>query len=267
MPRQYPLPPPLRITTPCFPFTWLVTTAASGCSSRYLHYLGGGQGRQLQDFRLQAFKNKGFRPHITNEFHLNRSHISRSAILALSLATSQAVSAQQAVPLKGYVGIGAGQTSFGYDSEQCTSDTGLPCDLETSDRSMKIYGGIGLGQQAALEITYYDLGSLEGTAGPVSLEEEQTALSVAVLGIAPFNEQVGGFFKIGLFSSDLEATATGPGGSVTMSDSSRKFLLGLGLNANFNSNVGLRLEYEHLVEAGDGESDIGVATASLRLMF
>lgn len=191
----------------------------------------------------------------------------RATFIALSMtaASTAAHAADAAAP---YVGLGAGQTSFGFDSEQCTADTGLTCDIESSDSGIKIYAGISLGEKFAVEAAYHDLGTLAGTVGGIiAIEEEQTAVSLSLLGIAPFNENLGGLFKLGYYSSSLEATATGPGVTATLSDTSRGFLLGAGLNANFNQNVGIRLEYEHLVNAGDSETDVGVASASLRLMF
>lgn len=47
----------------------------------------------------------------------------------------------------------------------------------------------------------------------------------------------------------------------------RGFMPGAGLEASVNPNFGLRLEYEHLIKAGDTETDIGVATASLQLRY
>lgn len=191
----------------------------------------------------------------------------RASFIALAIAAAS-TTAHAGAATTPYVGLGAGQTSFGYDSEQCTTDTGMTCNLESSDSGMKIYAGASFGQKLAVEAAYHDLGTLAGTVGgTVAIAEEQTAVSLSLLGLTPFNENLGALFKIGYYSSTLEAVATGPGGTIAMSDTSRGFLLGAGLNANFNQNVGIRLEYEHLVNAGDSETDIGVASASLRLMF
>lgn len=191
----------------------------------------------------------------------------RASWIALSIAAASTTAhADDAVTP--YVGIGAGQTSFGFDSEECTRATGMTCDIESSDSGMKIYAGASFGQKLSVEATYHDFGTLEGTvSGGIAIAEEQTAVSLSVLGTTPFNENVGGIFKLGYYSSTLDATVTGPGGSVPLSDTSRGFMLGAGLNVNFNHNVGIRLEYEHLVNAGDSETDVGMASASLRLMF
>lgn len=188
---------------------------------------------------------------------------------ATPAAATAAAPAAAAPGPRVYVGIGTGRTTFGYDSEQCTRDTGLSCNLESTDTGTKLYVGATLTPNVAIEGSYYDLGSLEGTAagGLVSLKEDQTALSVALLGLAPFNDNVGGLLRIGYYSSSVDATGSGPGGSVSMSDSSSGFELGAGLNVNFNRNVGVRLEYERLFEAGDSATDVSLASASLRLTF
>lgn len=193
--------------------------------------------------------------------------LSRLALLATALtAAGTAAAASDFAP---YVGGGAGVSRFGYDSEQCTADAGLPCQVDQSDTGFKIFGGIKLNaSQGLVEVAYYDFGTLTGdVSGLVTLEETETAFALS-MGVTPvLTEGVEGLLRFGLYGADLEATATGPGGSYTATDSTSGLMLGAGATIAFNDNAALRIEYEHFLDAGDVDTDLGIATASLVFSF
>lgn len=194
--------------------------------------------------------------------------LSRLSFVATLLASSPVAFAETETPTRAYVGIGVGMSHFGYDSGKCARDTGLTCEIDNKDSTVKLYGGINVTPQAAIELSSYDLGSLTGTVGGlVQVTEEQSSLALSVVGGTDASQPLGFFARFGLHRTDLEASATGPGGSFSLSDNASGILFGLGLRADINRNVGVRAEWERLSEAGDAASDIDVLSASLRVMF
>ncbi len=172
---------------------------------------------------------------------------------------------------KGYIGLGAGGTHFGYTSSQCSTDTGYNCTITSSDTGAKIFGGYNISPNAAVEVSYIDFGSLTGTVvapgGNADLEESETAFSIALIGIAPVAKDFSLSAKVGYFSADASVTARGPGGSVTLSETARNFLIGAGAGFNFTPHVAGKIEFEHFVKAGDSESNIDLGSISLAYNF
>lgn len=187
----------------------------------------------------------------------------RLSLLALCLALAPAAHAG------GYIGLGAGSVSYGYDSEQCTTDTGMPCEIDSNASGTKVYGGFAPKPDVFFELAFYDLGTMEGSiAGGLALvEEDVSAVALSMGGLIGDNPTLQFLIKGGLFSSSLDATAVGPGGTATVSDSTTSVMLGGGLLVRLNDHVQLRAEYEHFVDGGDSESDIGLASASLAVAF
>lgn len=187
----------------------------------------------------------------------------RLSLLALCLALAPAAHAG------GYIGIGAGSVNYGYDSEQCTTDTGMRCEIDSNSSGAKIYAGLNPTPDAFVELAFYDLGTMEGSiAGGLALvEEDASAVALSLGGLIGDNPTLKFMIKGGLFSSSLDATATGPAGTYSVSDSTTGVMLGGGLLVHLNDHVHLRAEYEHFVDGGDAESDIGLASASLAVAF
>lgn len=200
-----------------------------------------------------------------------RAPLFRLALLATALATAgSAAAANDFVP---YVGVGAGVAHYGYDSEMCASDIGGSCELDQNDTGLKVFGGVRLNaSQGIVEVAYYDFGTLSGNGvspilGPVQIEEEQTAVALS-MGVTPaLAEGLEGLLRFGLYSADVEARVDSAVGSGTVSDSTSGLMLGGGIVFHATDKAALRLEYEHFLDAGDSETDLGIATAAIMLSF
>lgn len=196
----------------------------------------------------------------------------RTALLALSLASAGTAFAADAAP-RVFVGAGAGSVHYGYDSAQCSADlaaiVSAPCTVDDQGRGIKLYGGVQLSPHVAVEAGYHDLGRLKGKVptASVSVKEEQAAFTAALAGTLPLGERFAVFGKLGYFRASLEAEATGPGGTVEMSDDTSNVLLGGGVRLMANERVGTRVEYELYKKAGDSETDIDATTVSFFVLF
>lgn len=195
--------------------------------------------------------------------------MTRTLILGLLLALPTAALAESPPSTTAYLGIGGGSARYGFDSDLCQAQTMTTCEVDGTDTGFKVFAGLRADGSAVVEIAYYDFGALTADVGggAVMVEEEQSAIALAAAGLLPFSEQAGLLFKAGIYSADLDATATGPGGSATFSDSASGLMLGAGLWVQAANQIGLRVEYEHFSEAGDSETDLGMASASLVVSF
>jgi hypothetical protein len=76
-----------------------------------------------------------------------------------------------------------------------------------------------------------------------------------------------------MWNLDFDATASGPGGTATASESESGVsgLLGAGVSINFGRKIALRAEYERHFDVGDedttGTSDIDMFSASMVFRF
>lgn len=190
----------------------------------------------------------------------------RPTLLALMLASAGQSHADEP---RFFLGLGAGNVNYGFDSELCSTQLGASCEIDNQDRGLKLFAGAYITPTLMVEASLYDFGTLKGTvpARGVTLTEEQTAFAAALGGILPLGEHFALTAKAGLFSTVLESTASGPGGTITISDDARNLMLGGGVRLNASANVGLRVEYEFFNAAGDSETDISMATASVVVAF
>jgi len=197
----------------------------------------------------------------------------RTVFLALALASAATAVAAEATAPRAFLGAGVGSVHYGYDSAQCSADlaplVAAPCTIDAQGRGIKLYGGVQVSPYVAVEAAYHDLGRLRGKvpAASVSVQEDQAAFSAAVAGLLPLGERFTAFAKLGLFRATLDATATGPGGTVELSDEASNLLLGGGVRLMANDHVGTRVEYELYKKAGDSETDIDAATVSFFVLF
>jgi hypothetical protein len=193
-------------------------------------------------------------------------------LLALSLVASGTAFAAEAAP-RVLVGAGIGSVHYGYDSARCTTDlaatVGAPCTVDGQGRGLKLYGGVQFTPYVAVEAGYHDFGTLKGKVptAAVTVKEEQAAFTLALAGTLPLGEHFAAFGRIGYFRASLDATASGPGGTATLSDETGNVLLGGGVRLMANDRIGTRVEYELFQKAGDGETDIDAATVSFFVLF
>jgi OmpA-OmpF porin, OOP family len=195
-----------------------------------------------------------------------------TAIATLFVATAS-MTAVASESSEGYVGI---------SYSKATIDTGISsttgtASLDESDNSIKIFAGLNIDDNFAVEGHYIDFGeaSLSGNNGDTFVENGTTyqflttasikvaAESYGVAGLYKFNldKSVTPFVKLGLHK--WEATATVNAGSVTGSgtvDGTDPFY-GVGVSASVSDNIDVRAEFERF-EADSEDFDyksIGVA--------
>lgn len=187
----------------------------------------------------------------------------RLSLLALCLALAPAAHAG------GFVGIGFGSVGYGYDSGECTADLGMSCEVDGNSSGGKLVAGLNPTPTSLVEISAYDLGTMQASVGGglARVDEDVSAVALSIGGLVPLNDVAHISLKGGFFSSSLDATAVGPGGTATVSDDTSGILLGAGVLIRINDVVSARAEYEHFAGGGDSDSDIGLASASLLLTF
>jgi OOP family OmpA-OmpF porin len=137
--------------------------------------------------------------------------------------------------------------------------TGFSSSLKKSDTAYKLELGYKYNQNLAVEVGYVDLGkatytaSLSGVTANASVKP--SGFKAAVVGILPIDKSFSVFGKVGAIAAKVDASvlATGPGGSLSLSDSSTKgkATWGFGATYNINNMVGIRAEFEQFVKLGD----------------
>lgn len=161
-----------------------------------------------------------------------------------------------------YVGIGVGQTKLDVSS----ADTGDPDKLDDSDTGIKVFGGVKINPNFAIEFGYINMG--EGVAtfnGPpaVSITAESSSLFAAVMGIIPIDKQFEFFGKLGFHFWQSDFTLSGVSGSGD--GDGTDLMYGIGLAYNITPTVSVRVEYENYTNVGDGATltAAGLGTATM----
>lgn len=184
-----------------------------------------------------------------------------------------------------YVLGSVGQSSFSDDKStvddalRSVGVTNLSSSLDKSDTGYKLQVGYQFTPNLAIEGGYVNLGkekySATFTGGTASADAKASGWNIDALGIWPVNDSFSVFGKIGLIDAkvELNATATGPGGSASASVSSTdwKSTWGVGASYNINKTVGLRAEYEQFVKLGNtdttGESTVSLLSVGVVVHF
>ena len=195
-----------------------------------------------------------------------------TTIAALFLATAS-MTAIASDASQGYIGISYSKV----DIDTGISNTTGTAVLKEDDNSIKLFAGLNIDDNFAVEGHYIDFGeaSLSGNNGDTFVEKGTTyqflttatikveAESYGVSGLYKFNidNDITPFLKLGLHR--WEATATVNAGSVTGSgsvDGTDPFY-GLGVSASVSDNIDVRAEFERF-EADSEDFDyksIGMA--------
>ncbi len=195
------------------------------------------------------------------------------AITLFSLASS-------AHAAQGFIGAGLGMSTVSDFSEQefmMAADDGslFGADADDSDTAFKIFGGVQITPNFAVEAAYANLGeytvsaqSTGGgffyTAGSVDYSAEATALSLAARVIAPINSSFGVHAKIGFARWDFEDEFTNNGFGVSTSDDGTDAYFGVGASVNASPNLSIQLEFERYADVAESDVDvIGLSVAYL----
>jgi OmpA-OmpF porin, OOP family len=187
-----------------------------------------------------------------------------------------------------YIGFSVGQAkardlkSSDIDAALASIGLGSVTSVDDKDTAFRIYGGYRILENLAVEVAYVDYGAFKsnstivsGGFGTATGKWSGYHLSGSAVGILPVGQNLLLFGKAGLgyWNLDFDFTASGPGGTLTASDSDSGIspLLGIGAVLNFTQNFGIRAEWERHLNIGDdnttGESDIDILSLGLQFSF
>src|SRR5580698_2338980 len=179
-----------------------------------------------------------------------------------------------------YVGANLGQSRAKIDDAGISNDqlgngfTTTSISDDDNHSGYKIFGGLQLNKNFALEAGYFDLGRFGFTAntqpsGTLTGSTKVKGLNFDVVGILPFTENFSGFGRLGLDYTDAADSFDGNGfvsvrdSKPSKRDTSYKF--GLGLQYAFTRSFGGRLEAErYRIDPADGnKGDIDLFSAGV----
>jgi len=158
---------------------------------------------------------------------------------------------------------GAGDTYVGFSLGNVSQDeSGVDIDDAIG---WKIFGGYALNDVLAVEGGYTSFGDADYTipsifAPGVSASLETTGFEIAAVGNFPVNSQFSLFGKVGLLAWDSEASASGPGGSASDSETGTDVFFGVGGQYEISGNLAIRGSWERYTL--DGDLDIDFLSAS-----
>lgn len=223
----------------------------------------------------------------------------RAIIAAFALGCAASISHAAEPELGGYVGGGAGLSSFHSDFAAQVNNaydgsgfTVVNAQM-TDDRGTgwKVFAGWRFHRYAAVEVGYVDFGKATthyeiGDPGVGTAVRdgryELSGVEVSFLGVLPVGEQVTLFAKVGGLASKLKYSESGVDqfgtpASFAADDNQVVFLYGLGAGVNFTDALSARIEWQRvtnvgerfaLTATGNGEFDhVDLVSASLIWRF
>lgn len=153
----------------------------------------------------------------------------RPTICAALLAASATASADSGFMF----GIGAGQMDYDLGIDQ----------MDDTTTAWKVSVGYRFSPNFTTELAYLDGGEVHGNVGGAKLAVDGSNLQLSATGGWWLSENFGTYVRAAWNNYDVNVSASGPGGSVKLSDSQDAFGYGLGLQALWDRAL-WRLEYE-----------------------
>lgn len=156
-----------------------------------------------------------------------------------------------------YVGINYGQSEIDTEATNLTGSASL----DEKDSGIKLYAGLNLDENFAIEAHYADFGeaSLSGNSGDtfsidgttfgftqngVTVKTEVKSFGISGIYRLPVNDTITPFAKLGIHRWDAEGTMSSGDASVSVSDDGTDLFYGLGIAVSLSDEVTLRAEYE-----------------------
>jgi OOP family OmpA-OmpF porin len=116
--------------------------------------------------------------------------------------------------------------------------------LKDSSSGWKIFGGHNFVEYFGIELTYYDLGSFNQTAGIESIKADIRVFDLSGRGIIPLGERFELFAKLGFSSVDVDLQYTSGFTTTDLSARDWEFLYAIGAAVKLGERFGIRAEYE-----------------------
>lgn len=180
-----------------------------------------------------------------------------------------------------YLGAGLGLSQVSGYSEgdfRTALDDGSFTSASTDDQdtAFKIFGGVQLNKNVAIEAAYTRLGEFKGSAtsdgsgflyapGPVSYQGEANALSLAIKGIVSLNDKTSLFAKLGFARWESEEMLDNPGIFLEAEDDGTDPTFGLGAAFNVTEQATIQIELDRFTEIL--EEDVDIIGASFLFKF
>jgi OOP family OmpA-OmpF porin len=193
-----------------------------------------------------------------------RKAIALTGLVAAAAVISPLAAAQDS---GWYIGASVGQSTF---KDSCSGlPGGVSCD--DSDTAFGVFGGYQFNKYFGGELGYTDLGKTQASGLGASADIKAKAFELLAVGTFPITEQFSIYGKLGFFRWDVDASASGPGGGVSQSESGTDLTYALGVQYNFTKKFGVRAQYQQYKDAGDaattGEGDINVISVGIVYKF
>lgn len=150
----------------------------------------------------------------------------------------------------------------------CTPEAGVTINsCDDKDTAYRIGVGYQFNQNFGLEANYVDFGkdnaSVTVLGVPVTVVGEAVAFQLSATGTLPVNESFAIIGKLGIARTDVDASASAPGVTITASDNSTELTYGIGVKYNINKTMAVRAQYEDFGKVGD---DATTDTTKLTLL-
>lgn len=214
-----------------------------------------------------------------------------ATVLALALCCVAATASAQ--HLRYYVGLGVGATEYPDATQwveneiaaRVTAASGVPTSAAATQKSngtgAKLFAGYWFSDNAAVELSYMDLGETKLTVAtsPVVTSSTYTvegiAYSISLLLSQNVVERLNLFGRMGLYraKTDITTRRTSAADVVTERDSASNSgtLVALGGTYEMSPSMSLRLEWENLFRVGDdiktARGDVSMSSVSFLHRF
>jgi OOP family OmpA-OmpF porin len=233
---------------------------------------------------------------------MKQQRVFAAAIAAVALAAVASIPAAQAAQPGFYIGGFYGQSDKDSDIQdyrtyaatriypspvvQLTVES-LTDSLDTKDSAFGFFAGYRFNSYFAVEGGYMDLGSVKYRAKPrgnitgvptdatLNFDSSTAGLNLSALGIWPLSYRwevygrAGALFSSNDFSIYYNDVEQDPRRD-QFSNSDVDFYAGIGTSFNFLEIYDVRLEYQHILDAGDkntDEADANVISIGITVMF
>jgi hypothetical protein len=108
----------------------------------------------------------------------------------------------------------------------------------------KIFGGYNFNKFVGLELTYYDLGTLEDAKEEATFSADVSSYDLALKGILPLGKRFELNGKLGYAYLSIDSTLVGPAVTTTAGISTWELIYGVGVAFKVGQRFGIRAEWE-----------------------
>jgi OOP family OmpA-OmpF porin len=182
---------------------------------------------------------------------MNRIHkIAAAACLAAAAVAAQAADF--------YIGGSAGSSRWDVEDDPAFS-------IDKRDTGAKLFGGIALHSNFAIEAGYAWLGKAKFSGLGISGDVKGTGFFVDAVGLLPLGQKFSLLGKVGAFRGKADGTVTGLGST---DDSGTDIKWGLGAAYSFSPSTAVRVEWErYRFDVFDDKGDVDFLSLGVTFKF